>query len=94
MSQNQEEVPTDSQKHSEPTDASIKENSDDVVTVTESIANMKTEDTKSDITSEAPSQNEPEQSQSIEVKNSNPSVASSIQAASDTNDTAEKGILI
>ena len=94
MSQNQEQASSESQQHSEPIDATVKETSDEIQTVTESIANMKTEQPKSIITSEAPSQNEPEPSQSKEIENSNPPVASPIPPASETISTNEKGIIL
>ena len=94
MSQNQEQASSESQQHSEPIDATVKETSDEIQTVTESIANMKTEQPNSIITSEAPSQNEPEPSQSKEIENCNPPVASPIPPASETISTNEKGIIL
>jgi len=90
LSQNQEQASSESQQHSEPIDATVKEKSDEIQTVTESMANMKTEQPSSIITSEAPSQNEPEPSQSKEIENSNPPVASPIPPASETISTNEK----
>ena len=92
MSQNQEQASSETSKHSEPTDATVKDKSDEIQTVTESIANMKTEPNSNPASPEPPSQNEPEPSQSIEQANAIPAEASPIHIASDTSNTNEKGI--
>lgn len=90
LSQNQEQASSETSKHSEPTDATVKDKSDEIQTVTESIANMKTEPNSKPASPEPPSQNEPEPSQSIEQANAIPAEASPIHIASDTSNTIEK----
>merc|ERR1712156_668341 len=90
LSQNQEQASSETSKHSEPTDATVKDKSDEIQTVTESITNMKTEPNSNPASPEPPSQNEPEPSQSIEQANDIPAEASPIHIASDTSNTIEK----
>ena len=93
LSQNQEQGLSEAQKHSDPIDATIKKSSDEIQNVTESIANMKTEEPNSNITtSDSPSQNKPEQIQSKEQENSAPIVASSTAITPDNSSSNEIGI--
>lgn len=65
LNQNKEQGSIEPEKHSEPIDASSEQQNDQIQQVTESIANMNTEEPNSiNVTSEPPSQNEDSQDQS------------------------------
>ena len=96
QNQNKEQVSIEPEKHSEPIDASSEQQNDQIQQVTESIANMNTEEPNStNVTSEPPSQNEESQEQSKVEHPISTAPATTVNLnTTDANVISDKGILI
>jgi hypothetical protein len=96
LNQNKEQGSIEPEKHSEPIDASSEQQNDQIQQVTESIANMNTEEPNSiNVTSEPPSQNEDSQDQSkVEQPIPTPPATPVNVNTTDANVINEKGMLI